>query len=130
MPSTNKLPISFRSIKGNMDSDENKDTKTLPIKAELKNADKRNNKKNVSDSSYDLDNIIELAKTFKRGSSKKCGIYIEQDIKEILDILRNTEELAGVPTHAFVSAILDVFIQNNLKEIKELTKKIKTNRYL
>lgn len=70
--------------------------------------------------------FLEKGKFYKKKKGKLATIYIDEDLKNILDRLKYSFEENKLSVTAIVSAVVDEFIQTNKQEIEKaiLSKKI------
>lgn len=70
-------------------------------------------------------NVLKKAAQFKANAGKLKAIYIRDDLKEELEMLKS---IADTTTSALLCAIVDEFIENNITVIKEYKSRSKTHR--
>lgn len=63
--------------------------------------------------------FIDLAKDYKQRSGKLATIYIDEDLKNVLDRLKSAADIK-LPTTAILSSIVARFIYDHEDKIKEL----------
>lgn len=67
----------------------------------------------------DWDAFLEKGKYYKKKQGKLATIYIDEDLKIILDRLKSSIVDNKLSVTAIVSAVVDDFIQTNKKEIEK-----------
>lgn len=63
--------------------------------------------------------FIEKAQEYKQKQNRIATIYIDEDLKKVLDRMRSTGEIK-LSTTAIVSAIVDKFINEHTIQIKDM----------